>query len=166
MSVHTGTHLDAPLHFHDAGTAIGGVPLHPCLGPARVFAVPPGQNTITREFLASLDWDGVERALFRTPASDRAETRFYRDFVHLAEDGAQDLARRNILLVGTDAPSIEAFACKTLACHQILAARGTLILEGARLAHVSPGDYELICLPLKFSNLDGSPVRAILRRPD
>ena len=166
MSVHTGTHLDAPYHFDEEGPDAGSLPLHHGLGPARVFEVPPAQPGISAAFLERLDWHGVERALFRTSASDLPTDRFCRDFVHLTPEGAEFLAGRSLLLIGTDAPSIEDFASKTLSCHKILAARGVVILEGLRLAGVLPGDYELICLPLKFAGLDGSPVRAVLRRPE
>jgi arylformamidase len=166
MSVHTGTHLDGPYHFDDAGLDIGSVALRHYLGPARVFHVPAEQQVISATFLQSLDWSGVERALFRTRSSELGEDRFHRDFACLSEDGAEFLAGRALLLVGTDAPSIEAFTSKTMLCHKILLAGGVAILEGARLAEVPQGDYELICLPLKFSGLDGSPVRAVLRRPD
>jgi arylformamidase len=166
MSVHTGTHLDAPYHFDDAGLDIGSVSLRHCLGPARVFRVPDEQQVISAAFLRSLDWTGVERALFRTRSSELSADRFHRDFACLSEDGAEFLAGRAPLLVGTDAPSIEAFTSKTGRCHKILLAGRVAILEGVRLAEVPPGDYELVCLPLKFSGLDGSPVRAVLRRPD
>ncbi len=166
MSAHTGTHLDAPYHFDEAGRDIGGIPLLPFLGPARVFEVPPELRVISAEFLDRLDWTGVERALFRTRSSDLQKGRFDRDFTCLTEDGAEYLARHRPLLVGTDAPSIDAFASKSMSCHKILCGQGIAILEGARLAHVPPGDYELICLPLKFAGLDGSPVRAVLRRPE
>jgi arylformamidase len=166
MSAHTGTHLDAPYHFDEAGIDIGSVSLRPYLGPARVFAVPLEEPSISAAFLERQEWGGVERALFRTRASILAENQFNRDFACLAEDGAEFLAQRRLLLVGTDAPSVEAFASKTLACHKILHKHGIAILEGVRLAQVPIGDYELICLPLKFAGLDGSPCRAILRRPD
>lgn len=166
MSVHTGTHLDAPYHFDDAGCDVGSVPLRLCLGPARVVVAPAGEQSISSAFLETLDWRGIERILFRTRASEAAEDHFLRDFVFLAEDGAEFLAARGLLLVGTDAPSVDAYRSKSLRCHKILHGNGTAILEGARLAHVPPGDYELICLPLKFSGLDGSPVRAVLRSPD
>ena len=163
LSAHTGTHLDAPYHFDDNGLDIGSMPLQPCIGPARVFRLPENHGAISAAVLEGLDWRGVERALFRTSASDWGEDRFRRDFPFLSEDGADFLASRSLLLVGTDAPSMDAFASKTMSCHKKLLAGGIAILEGARLAHVPPGDYELICLPLKLSGLDGSPVRAILR---
>lgn len=163
MSVHTGTHLDAPFHFDDRGTDAGGLAIEACLGPARVVSIPAELDSISSSLLETLDWSGVERVLFRTASSGLAEHSFRRDFVFLAEDGAEFLAARRLRLVGTDAPSVDAFDSKTLRSHKILHAGGVAILEGARLAHVPPGEYELICLPLKFVGLDGSPVRAILR---
>ncbi|MGD0307835.1 MAG: cyclase family protein [Acidobacteriota bacterium] len=166
MSVHTGTHLDAPYHFDDAAHDVGSVPLQPCMGPARVVAVPAEERRISEPYLARLDWKGVERILFRTRSGESGGDRFERDFVCLAEDGAEFLAAKGLRLVGTDAPSVDAFTSKSLPCHKILNEQGIAILEGVRLAHTPPGDYELICLPLKLSGLDGSPVRAVLRRPD
>ncbi len=165
MSAHTGTHMDAPYHFDDDWPDMAAFPLHPGLGTARVFAVPDGQKTLTATFLGGLDWEGVERALFRTGASHVNEDRFPGDFVFVTEDGASFLAGRKLLLFGTDAPSIEESSSKSLRCHRLLGGQGIAILEGLRLGHVPPGDYELICLPLKLAGADGSPVRAILRSP-
>jgi arylformamidase len=166
MSVHTGTHLDAPYHFEEGGSDMGRVELRAYIGPARLFSVPGGLPEITAEYLRGLNWEGVERALFCTRAGGGEDGRFETGFVFLADDGAEFLARRGLRLVGTDAPSVDAFRSKTMDCHKILQRGGVAILEGACLAHVPAGDYELICLPLKLEGLDGSPVRAILRRPD
>ncbi len=163
MSNHTGTHVDAPFHFDMSGADIGSVPLTHYLGPVRVVALQVDQ-AITAADLEKLDWRGVERVIFKTRASSVPEDQFDRSFVYLQEDGAQFLGERGLLLVGTDAPSVDVFSSKTLRSHKILLEHGTAILEGARLAHVPEGDYELICLPLKFGGLDGSPVRAVLRR--
>ncbi len=166
MSVHSGTHLDAPYHFDEKGRDIASVPLLPYIGPARVIRVPSEVRSISPEFLAALEWSGVKRVLFRTRAADMPEGLFDRDFVPLTEGGAEFLVARELLLVGTDAPSVDAFASKAMSCHKVLCRRGIAILEGARLSQVAPGDYELICLPLKLAGLDGSPVRAILLRVD
>ena len=74
MSVHTGTHLDAPYHFDDFGPDIGSVPLRHFIGPARVFAVPAELESISAAFLEGLDWDGVERVLFRTRKKKKFQT--------------------------------------------------------------------------------------------
>ncbi len=163
LSVHTGTHLDAPYHFDASGADIAAVALTHYLGPARVVAVPT-ERAIAASDLEKMDWHGVERVLFKTRAADLPEDRFDRSFVSLREDGADFLGRHGLLLVGMDSPSVDAFESKGLESHKILLRHGVAILEGVRLAEVPPGDYELICLPLKLSGLDGSPVRAVLRR--
>ena len=165
MSIHTGTHVDSPYHFHEVGPDIAGMPLRHYIGPARVLALPVQQRLIDAAYLGIQDWRGVERVLFKTRASMQPEETFTRDYACLSEDGAEFLGLRHILLAGTDAPSVDAFDSKTLPCHKILLHHGVAILEGARLEAVPPGDYEVICLPLKFAGLDGSPVRAILRSP-
>jgi arylformamidase len=163
MSTHTGTHLDAPYHFDDSGADIASVPLHRYIGPARV--VTPGcERCIAACDLQSFDWQGVERVLFRTRLRDLTPDRFDRDYVYLARDGAEYLSALGLLLIGTDAPSIDPFASKDLQAHKELLSREVAILEGLRLEGVPDGDYELICLPLRLAGLDGSPVRAILRK--
>ncbi len=163
MSVHTGTHLDAPFHFDEEGCDVGNVPLQCCMGPARVAEVPPCEKSISAAYLKSLDWRDVERVLFRTRKDGCSDQAFSRDYTCLSEDGAEYIAGRGLRLVGVDAPSVDLYSSKTLLCHKILNKKGVAILEGADLSGVPAGDYELICLPLKFSGLDGSPVRAVLR---
>ncbi len=162
MSVHTGTHLDAPFHFDDNGEDITRVTIEHYLGPARVVEI-AAENCITAVDLERLDLSGVKRILFKTRASDVPEHQFDPGFTYLAENAAELLGRQKILLVGTDAPSVDPFRSRTLSTHKALLAHEVAILEGVRLAEVPAGDYELICLPLKLAGLDGSPVRAILR---
>jgi arylformamidase len=162
MSIHTGTHLDAPYHFDEAGAGIADVPLEHYLGPARVLDLPVNGQIRVAD-LRRIDWAGVERVLFKTRVSDLPEDRFDETFVFLSHEGAEYLGGLGLRLVGTDAPSIDAFESKDLLSHKILLRHSIAILEGVRLGSVPPGDYELIALPLKFAGLDGSPVRAILR---
>jgi arylformamidase len=163
MCVHTGTHVDAPLHLDNAGCDIAGVPLDPFIGPARVLAI-PSEKSIRISDLSALDWTNVKRILFKTRSRYLPEHLFDENFVFLEENAAGFLAGKGIRLVGTDAPSVDDFRSADLPSHRILLQNGIVILEGARLEHVPPGDYELVCLPLKLAGLDGSPVRAILRR--
>jgi arylformamidase len=68
-----------------------------------------------------------------------------------------------VKLLGIDTPSLDPQDSKTMDAHKRIRAHGMAILEGLVLDAVAPGDYELIALPLKFSTLDASPVRAVLR---
>jgi arylformamidase len=163
MSAHTGTHVDAPLHFDDSGPGVAALDLTPYLGPVRVMAL-RANAAITASDLIKEEWRNVARVLFKTRPDDAPELQFDRSFAYLSEDCAGFLGERGLLLVGTDSPSVDAFGSLTFDAHKILQKHRVAILEGVRLAHVPEGDYELICLPLKLEGLDGSPVRAILRR--
>jgi arylformamidase len=163
LCVHTGTHVDAPLHMDDSGYDIAEAPLDRFIGSARVLAIPAAKSIRVSD-LSGLDWINVRRVLFKTRSSSLPEQRFDENYVYIEKDAAGFLAEKGILLVGTDAPSVDDFAGTDLPSHRILLQHGIVILEGARLQHVSPGDYELICLPLRLAGLEGSPVRAILRK--
>ena len=160
MGSHTGTHLDAPLHLDDSGGDAAGIPIRSCIGPVRVFSMPTG-GCICAADLQALDWQGVERVLFKTRHSPPTDG-FDRSFAYLSDDAAEYLIGLGIVLVGTDSPSIDAFDSPSLNAHRILLGHGVVILEGACMEEVPPGDFELICLPLKLAGLDGSPVRAVL----
>jgi arylformamidase len=162
MGVHAGTHVDAPLHLDDSGSDIARMPLRCFIGPARVFEI-SARECIRADDLTILDWRGVERVLFKTRAASRPDYMFDTDFVYFDEGAAEFLVKRGILLVGTDAPSIDAFDSVDLPSHRMLLSHEIAILEAARLRGVPPGNYELACLPLKLAGSDGSPVRAILR---
>ncbi len=163
MGSHTGTHIDAPLHFDESGVDIAAIPPDRFIGPVRVVEI-LAEQSITAADLRRLPIQGSERLLLKTRSGWRENGESGPGFVYLAEDAAAYLGGLGLLLVGTDAPSVDAFDSKTLPSHRILSRHLVAILEGARLDPVPPGDYELICLPLKLAGLDGSPVRAILRK--
>jgi arylformamidase len=102
--------------------------------------------------------------LFRTFSGSKPESRFDLNFIYFDESAARFLAGKGILLVGTDAPSVDTLNSIGLPAHKALLGAGTVILENARLDDVLPGDYNLVCLPLKLAGADGSPARAILWR--
>jgi len=162
LSAHTGAHTDAPYHFADDGATIDQVPIEKYIGPATVISV-MGRPRVEVVDVAGLDYGRVRRLLFKTPASALADEVFPTEFTHLSEEAADFLGRQGILLVGTDAPSMDAFDSKTLPAHHALLRHGVAILEGVDLSRVPDGDYELIALPLKLRGCDASPVRAILR---
>jgi arylformamidase len=99
----------------------------------------------------------VERVLFRTGARHAGAYR------SLTPDGAAFLAGLGLVLVGTDAPSIDPAGDETLPAHRVLARAGVALLESLQLGRVPPGDYELVALPLRIVGGDASPVRAALR---
>ena len=163
MSVHTGSHGDAPLHFDDRGLDISEVPLDKYLGLATVVEI-SSATCIEPQHIAGLDYGRISRILFKTKASARLDGEWDEDFVYLSEAAAELLGEKGVQLVGLDSPSVDPFRSKTLTAHKILLRHGVAILEGLNLQGVHPGEYELIALPLKLQGLDASPVRAVLRR--
>ena len=163
LSVHCGTHADAPLHYDPDGASPAALPLAPYLGPCRVIdARGPGPLCQPEEIVSALE-GAPPRILLRLMAAD-TPGRWPAGFRALSPATITLLAARGVMLVGIDAPSVDPETSKALESHQACRRADMRILENLMLGHVEPGDYELIALPLKFANLDAAPVRAVLRR--
>jgi arylformamidase len=161
LSVHTGTHADAPYHYNQAGAKMNEVPVDTFIGPARVLDV-RGHDTITVALLAAHDFAATPRVLFKSDSwTDPAV--FPPSWPLFAADVPAWLGAHGVKLVGMDVPSVDHVTSKDLAIHHALDAAGIVILENLDLRAVTPGVYELIALPLKIKDGDGSPVRAVLR---
>ncbi len=165
-SVHTGTHMDAPLHFIDGGESIDQVPLDTLIGPVRIIGIENAAE-IRAADLAQLNLAKGERVLFRTSNSSRLWQRdgFEEGYVGIAPDGAEVLAKAQVRLVGVDYLSVGLFASGNPETHRTLLGAGIWIIEGLNLSEVEPGGhYEMICLPLKIVGAEGAPARVVLRR--
>ena len=162
LSPHTGAHADAPLHYDDAGAAIGALDLAPFLGRCRVVHAIGCGPLVHWQHLAHAVHDLPPRVLVRT--YERAPVAQWDPaLAAYAPETIERLAELGVLLVGIDTASIDPAASKTLDSHQVIRRRGLRVLENLVLDEVPEGDYELIALPLKLSTADASPVRAILR---
>ena len=166
FGAHTGTHVDAPAHFIEGANTIDKLPLETLIGPARVIRVPDDVLEIDPTFLTGCDLDGVERVIFHTRNSAFWNGEgFRKDYTHLLPEAAELLVERGVKLVGTDYLSIEKFHSGHHRTHLTLLRKNVVIVEGLILSDVPPGDYELICLPLKIADGagDGAPARVVLR---
>jgi len=164
MSIHTGTHADAPFHYNDHGAKIDAVPVETFVGPARVVDI-RGQATITTTRLATENFLATPRVLFKSDSWPDPAV-FPPDWPLLAPDVPAWLAARGVRLIGLDVPSVDQLGSKDLPIHHACDAAGLIILENLDLRAVAPGTYELIALPLKIKDGDGSPLRAVLRTLD
>lgn len=162
LSTHTGAHADAPLHYDAQGAAIDAVDLGRYLGPCRVVDLRGATGLIELEHLGAAADACPPRILLRTFERFPHEA-WPTDFATPSPALIEALADRGVVLVGTDAPSMDPEISKTLDGHHAIRRRGLSILEGLVLDDVPAGDYELIALPLPFEGLDASPVRAVLR---
>ena len=159
MGTHTGTHIDAPIHFLPGGSGAEEVPLENLIGPARVIEIKdPG--AVKAEELRTHTLGTRERVLFKTSNSERCwkTSQFVSDFISIAEDAASYLASLNTLSVGID--YLSAGSPET---HRTLLGAGVVIVEGLNLTGISQGRYELLCLPLKIVGGDGALARVLLR---
>jgi arylformamidase len=164
MGAHAGTHVDAPAHFVRGGAGVDTLDLDTLVGLALV-AEARDADALTADVLAELAIPlGAERVLFRTRNSDlwaRGAREFDEDFVAITEDGARWLIERDIMLVGVDYLSVAPFGA-SVPTHEMLLRAGSVVVEGLNLGGISPGMYQLVCLPLKVEGGDGAPARAIL----
>src|SRR5262245_14595409 len=143
MGSHTGTHIDAPFHMIDGGKRLDEFPLEALTGKATVFEI-AGTPSITRRELAGLNWNGVERVLFKTDNSKHwHDGSFYEEFVYLNPDGAEFLVQQGLRLVGIDYLSIDKFKSESHSSHFILIKKNIPIIEVLNLNVVPPGVYTL-----------------------
>lgn len=163
LGSHTGTHIDAPHHFKDGGETVERLSLETLIGPALVMDLGDVERMISRKDLEAAGLESVKRLLLKTRNSRLWElSGFEKDYVSLADDAADYLVEVGIGLVGIDYLSVERFKSDTFHVHHKLLGAGVVLLEGINLEAVTPGNYELICLPLKIRGGDGAPARAVL----
>ena len=164
MGSHTGTHMDAPLHFIRTGKGLDEMPLTAAIGRARVIEIHDPESVKPDE-LRPHGISRGERVLFKTQNSvQRWPSRaFIEDFVYVSQEAARYLAACEIQTVGIDYLSVGGFFRDGAETHQALLEAGIWVIEGLDLSQAEPGEYELICLPIKVEQSDGAPARAILR---
>ena len=156
FGVHTGTHVDAPLHFIDSGADADSLPLEIFLGPCEVVDATGVESEIGPDAVP----ESVERVLFKTRNSELWEREgFDEGFVRLGLPAAQRLVELGVRLVGVDYLSVGGPET-----HRTLLGAGIAAIEGLDLREVAPGPYRLACLPLRIVDSDGAPARAVLIR--
>jgi arylformamidase len=182
MCLHAGTHMDAPLHYFEQGIAIDQLPLDAVIGPARVLNladlpgcdIHPGDRLLLKtpaphqpshptDAPAPPTHEHTNPLYARAPQSRDRQGAVRPAPTSLTPDAAKYLIDHRIQLVGIDALSIGPPNEEGDEVHRLLLAAGIWIIERLDLAAVAPGDYDLICLPLRIPGADGAPARAALR---
>jgi arylformamidase len=165
FGVHSATHVDAPNHFIDGARRVHEIDPNKLVGKCRVVEVPTDVTAIEPQHVG--DIDGIQRVLFKTKNSEfwaTPEDGFRSDFAYLVPETAKLLADAGVVLVGIDYLSIEKSGSPGHPVHITLLEKEIVILEGVDLRAIVPGDYELICMPLKYDGAtgDGAPARTML----
>jgi arylformamidase len=159
LDVHCGTHIDAPLHMVKGGDTIETLPLEQLIRNCKVFDLTHVDDAIHAEDIEKLEIQPGDFILFKTKNS--YDDTFNFEFIYVAEDAAKLLAERKVAGVGIDALGVER-SQPGHPTHKTLFSAGVIIIEGLRLADVTPGEYLMIAAPLKLSGLDAAPARVIL----
>jgi arylformamidase len=165
MSSHTGTHMDAPLHFLHGAKTMDDLPFDAVIGPARVVEIKDKTAIAPRE-LKKLKLRKGERILFKTRNSAKSwsQPEFDKDFIYISKEGAAVIAEAGVQTVGVDYLSVGGFYKDGIETHHILLGAEVWIIEGLDLSKIKPGNYDLLCLPIKFAKGDGAPSRCLLRK--
>ncbi len=165
---HTGTHVNAPIHFIEKGVGVGELPVEQFIGEAVVLDLshkPPG-SAISRDDLNRYG-DFVKKddiVLLFTGMSLHWDEEWARtNYTYLSDDGAEWLVKKGVKVVGIDFLSVEKFGAKEPKTHRILLGNGVAIIESisSELRHLIGKRILLICLPIKIKGSDGAPARAI-----
>lgn len=159
MNMHTGTHIDAPLHIIEGGETLNALKLEQVVTDCKVLDISDAEEKISHEHLRQKNISKNDFILLKTRNSflDILEG----PFVYLDQTGAQYLKDKGIKGVGIDALGIER-SQPGHETHKILLEAGIVILEGLRLKQVPEGRYLLIAAPIKIPYVEAAPVRAIL----
>ncbi len=164
LSAHTGTHIDAPLHFIKGGKDITQIPVEDLIGYSKIFHITDPQQ-ITFSELKEMPIEDGDILLFRTRNSDKMwiNTPFKEDYVYLSTSAAKYLVKMGVRCIGVDYLSVGGME-NGVDVHRILLNAGITIIEGLRMQDVVPGLYEIIAMPMKIHGADGAPARVVVRR--
>lgn len=162
--LHSGTHVDAPLHYVDGGKAVDELDLDSLVGAACVVNL-EGVKSVTAQDLEKLDIaEDINRILIRTSNSKHLkDKKFWKEYVSLTEDAATWIVERGMRLVGVDYLSIAPYEDGEK-IHKILLENDVVVVEGLNLDNIKSGIYDLTCLPIRIKGVEGAPARAILKR--
>jgi arylformamidase len=170
MGVHNGSHADAPFHFEEGAKAIEQMPLETYLGDAVVIDLTKQFEADRTRQIAIADLEPSVGALANAPrlllkTGVWKDSKIFPEWIPvIAPDVTEWLGKLNVKLLGLDLPSVDSIDAKTLVNHHALAAAGIAIVESLDLSEVEPGTYHFSALPLRITDGDAAPVRAILWR--
>jgi len=170
LGTHTGTHVDAPLHFIENGRSIDEIPLEKLMGKVNIvnFSNLKKDEIITKEMLKSETI--TKRMIFKFDWGKYwGDKNFYKHYPHFSKEAAEFLISKGIELLGYDTPSpddstIKLGSERDSEIHKLFLGKNIVLVEYlANLEKVTDFYGWNICVnPLKIKGGDGSPARVYL----
>ena len=169
LSVHSGTHLDAPVHFLRDAADVTTASLDALNGEATVIELieetaADGHIRAAHLEAKSDEIGDATRLIVRTrnSESDWTQDAFREDYAAVAPDAAEWLVARGIRTIGVDYLSVAPFDDPTTT-HCILLDAGVWIIEALDLRATRAGRIDMRALPLVLVGSDASPIRVVAR---
>ncbi len=171
LGTHTGTHCDAPRHFVPEGLTVDQLPLDILIGPAYVVdlsSARPNQEISVADLEGLLGDIRPERLIMRFDWSVHwGNMRYYSGHPFISEPAAHWLIKNGVKLLAMDTPMPDNPANgkgseNDSPVHKIMLRHGVILVEYlCNLQEIKKREVELIVLPLKILQGDGSPVRCV-----
>ena len=166
MSAHSGTHMDAPLHFIEGGKSIDQVPPDVFIGECQVVDRAALRSSVLDENTAQR-YAGAKRLLIKTSHSQlHPDGRYEAHAALMSEQAANVLLAGGLILIGTDRLSVDDSEGNSFSLHHRFLGAGCVIVEGLLLCDIREGSFFLSATPLLLTGTEASPVRAFLKRRD
>jgi arylformamidase len=162
MSLHAGTHVDAPAHYVAGGKTLHEVGLERLNGRCKVLDLSAADGRITPRMLSGSGVRSGDIVLLKTRNSRGLRDAFDKAYVTPTPDAALWLSHKGVKAVGVDGLSVDPVGEDTN--HKILLKAGIPVIEGLDLSLAGNGGYTLICMPLRFLGAEASPARCVLVR--
>lgn len=159
MNLHTGTHMDFPLHMLEDGLTSDSLDLSKLIRPVKVIDMTHLNDAIKDEDLKVIDIKENDFLLFKTINS--FDEKFLPQFIYIDESASIYLASKKIAGVGVDGLGVERNQDKH-PTHKNLMNQNIIIIEGLRLKDVKQGSYFMYALPIKIQHSDALPLSIIL----
>lgn len=171
LGSHTGTHIDAPLHFIKDGDSIEKIPLHKIVGDVTIIDFSMiGENTpIDKKNLTKLKIS--KRMIFNFGWHRFWNTeKFYKNYPFFTIDAANYLISEGVELIGYDTPSPDNSNMNVneidSPIHKIFLSNKVVLLEYLTNLDKLNGfeNWNLVVAPMKLEGSDGSPSRVFVFR--
>jgi len=168
ISIHTGTHIDAPSHFVPDGASIDEIPIDRFRRPGvrldlRDLAEPGEQITLGHLKQAGFDPTEARDSILMLASGWSDKTwqteQLYGTNPFLAQDAAEALADAAPSALGLDFAVDDT---KPWPNHTILLGAGVLLIENLmRLPELPRDGFEVMAFPLKLVGENGGPTRVV-----